>query len=53
MRERVLMHKESGELCVLTNKFWGEVHMSTLFIDYNGGFSADWNDDDFVELGFL
>ena len=53
MKERVLMHKDSGCLCVLTNKFWGEVHMSIAFIDYNGRYLAEWDDEDFIDLGFL
>ena len=53
MKERVLIHKESGALVVKTNKFDDELPTSFVFLDYNGFYIAEWVDDDFEDLGEL
>lgn len=54
MRERVLMHKESGELFLFTNTTTLlRVKLSYWFLSYDVEYRDSWNDDDFIELGFL
>lgn len=53
MKERVLMHKKTGNLVVLTKKFNDGLPTGFVFLDYSGFYIAEWLDDDFEDLGEL
>ena len=53
VKERVLMHKKTGNLVVLTKKFNDGLPTGFVFLDYSGFYIAEWLDDDFEDLGEL
>lgn len=53
MKERVLMHKKTGNLVVLTNKFDDGLPAGFVFLEYAKAYIAEWLDDDFEDLGEL
>ena len=54
MKERVLMHKESGELYLFTNTTTLlKVVLSYWFLAYDVEYIDSWNDEDYQELGEL
>lgn len=56
VKERVLMHKESGELCLVTNRI-GLIESPT-FLSFTVlldryGTRGNWDEEYFTDLGFL
>lgn len=54
MKERVLMHKETGELYLFTNTTTLlKVKLSYWFLAYDVEYLDAWNDECFIDLGLL
>ena len=54
MKERVLIHKESGELHLFTNTTTLlKVELSYWFLAYDVEYIDNWDDEDYQELGEL
>ena len=54
MKEKVLIHKETGELYLFTNTTTLlKVKLEFWFLVYGDLYINDWDDKCFIELGFL
>jgi hypothetical protein len=52
MKDRVLIHKETGELCLETMKL-ESVLLYFKVLRHKFGYIVHWNENDFIDMGLL